>query len=81
MALIFVVMLVIATTLLGLLGPYYIGVIIDEYIIPRDLHGTVKMCILLTAIYSVTVFLTWYANLYDGECCIKNNSKNTPRSF
>ncbi|MDH2880364.1 ABC transporter ATP-binding protein [Bacillus cytotoxicus] len=74
-ALIFVVMLVIATTLLGLLGPYYIGVIIDEYIIPRDLHGTVKMCILLTAIYSVTVFLTWLQTFMMVNVALKTIQK------
>ncbi|PDZ09158.1 multidrug ABC transporter ATP-binding protein [Bacillus pseudomycoides] len=58
-ALMFVTVLVFVTTLLGLLGPYYMGVIIDEYIIPRDLNGTARMCMLLIGIYGVTVLLTW----------------------
>lgn len=58
-ALMFVTVLVLVTTLLGLLGPYYMGVIIDEYIIPRDLNGTARMCMLLIGIYGVTVLLTW----------------------
>lgn len=58
-ALIFVIVLVFVTTLLGLLGPYYMGVIIDEYIVPRDLNGTARMCMLLIGIYGVTVLLTW----------------------
>ncbi|WP_242142965.1 MULTISPECIES: ABC transporter ATP-binding protein [unclassified Bacillus cereus group] len=74
-ALIFVIMLVIATTLLGLLGPYYIGVIIDEYIIPRDLHGTVKMCILLAVIYGVTVFLTWLQTFMMVNVALKTIQK------
>ncbi|EMA6343965.1 ABC transporter ATP-binding protein [Bacillus cytotoxicus] len=74
-ALIFVIMLVIVTTLLGLLGPYYIGVIIDEYIIPRDLHGTVKMCILLAAIYGVTVFLTWLQTFMMVNVALKTIQK------
>ncbi|MBD5796349.1 multidrug ABC transporter ATP-binding protein [Bacillus pseudomycoides] len=58
-ALMFVTVLVFVTTLLGLLGSYYMGVIIDEYIIPRDLNGTARMCMLLIGIYGVTVLLTW----------------------
>ncbi|MDZ3952318.1 ABC transporter ATP-binding protein [Bacillus thuringiensis] len=58
-ALMFVILLVCMTTLLGLLGPYLIGVIIDEYIVPKDINGTVRMCILLICIYGITVFLTW----------------------
>ncbi len=36
-ALTFVIFLVFVTTLLGLLGPYLMGVIIDQYIVPKDL--------------------------------------------
>lgn len=35
------------------------GVIIDQYIVPKDLSGTARMCMLLIAIYGVTVLLTW----------------------
>ncbi|MBE5106379.1 ABC transporter ATP-binding protein [Bacillus thuringiensis] len=58
-ALMFVVFLVLVTTLLGLLGPYYMGVIIDQYIVPKDLSGTARMCMLLIVIYGITVLLTW----------------------
>ncbi|PEJ58078.1 multidrug ABC transporter ATP-binding protein [Bacillus toyonensis] len=58
-ALMFVIFLVFVTTLLGLLGPYFMGVIIDQYIVPKDLKGTARMCMLLIAIYGVTVLLTW----------------------
>ncbi|HDR8072423.1 TPA: ABC transporter ATP-binding protein [Bacillus cereus] len=58
-SLMFVIILGFITTLLGLFGTYYIGVIIDEYIVPKDLSGTAKMCMLLIAIYGITVFLTW----------------------
>ncbi|MFD6507113.1 MULTISPECIES: ABC transporter ATP-binding protein [unclassified Bacillus (in: firmicutes)] len=58
-ALMFVIFLVFITTLLGLLGPYFMGVIIDQYIVPKDLNGTARMCMLLIAIYGVTVLLTW----------------------
>ncbi|MGN4443765.1 ABC transporter ATP-binding protein [Bacillus cereus group sp. MYBK79-1] len=58
-ALTFVIFLVFVTTLLGLLGPYLMGVIIDQYIVPKDLSGTARMCMLLITIYGITVFLTW----------------------
>ena len=58
-ALMFVIFLVVVTTLLGLLYPYFMGVIIDQYIVPKDLSGTARMCMLLIAIYGVTVLLTW----------------------
>lgn len=58
-ALMFVIFLVVVTTLLGLLYSYFMGVIIDQYIVPKDLSGTARMCMLLIAIYGVTVLLTW----------------------
>lgn len=50
-SLMFVIILVFITTLLGLLGPYYMGVIIDEYIVPKDLSGTARMCMLCSLQY------------------------------
>lgn len=58
-SLMLVIIFVYITTLLGLLGPYYIGVIIDEYIVPKDVGGTMRMCIFLIALYGITVILTW----------------------
>jgi ATP-binding cassette, subfamily B, multidrug efflux pump len=53
------IVLVLLTSLLGLLGPYYIGVIIDEYIIPHDVNGSIQMILLLAGIYLLTTALTW----------------------
>src|SRR4051812_38043651 len=53
------IVLVLLTSLLGLLGPYFIGVIIDKYIIPHDLDGAVRMILLLAGIYLLTTALTW----------------------
>ncbi len=57
--LIIAIVLVLLTSLLGLLGPYYIGVIIDNYIIPHDVAGSVRMILLLAGIYLLTTVLTW----------------------
>ncbi|WHZ06205.1 ABC transporter ATP-binding protein [Neobacillus sp. YX16] len=58
-ALIASIIFVIVSTLLGLLGPYMIGVIIDKYIIPKDIAGTLRFLVFLTAVYSATALFTW----------------------
>lgn len=58
-ALIASVIFVILYTLLGLLGPYMIGMIIDEYIIPKNMTGTLKFLAILTAVYVATALFTW----------------------
>ncbi|WP_229722224.1 ABC transporter ATP-binding protein [Priestia taiwanensis] len=57
--LVMAIVLVIITTLLSLFGPYMIGIIIDEHIIPRDVEGTIRMALILCAIYVVTALLSW----------------------
>ena len=63
MALIASIIFVILSTLLGLLGPYLIGVIIDEYIIPKDIDGTLRLLALLAAVYSAAAVFTWLQTL------------------
>ncbi|MCU4992672.1 ABC transporter ATP-binding protein/permease [Bacillus cereus] len=74
-ALTFVIFLVFITTLLGLLGPYLMGVIIDQYIVPKDLNGTARMCMLLIAIYGITVFLTWLQTFVMVNVALKTIQK------
>ncbi|MBO1512469.1 ABC transporter ATP-binding protein [Metabacillus bambusae] len=50
---------VILSSLLSLLGPYYIGVIIDHYIILKEVSGTIRMACLLLGIYFITSLFTW----------------------
>ena len=50
------ILFVIASTLLSLAGPYMIGVIVDDYILKRDVDGTIRMAIILAVIY-VFIFL------------------------
>ncbi len=59
MALVFSIIFVILSTLLGLAGPYLIGIIIDEYIIPKDITGTITFLGILTAVYVATALFTW----------------------
>ncbi|WP_445683323.1 ABC transporter ATP-binding protein [Sporosarcina sp. FSL W7-1349] len=53
------VLFVVISTLLGLLAPYLIGKIIDDYIIPKDIPGTFKLLVLLLSIYLATALFTW----------------------
>jgi ATP-binding cassette, subfamily B, multidrug efflux pump len=58
-ALISSIIFVILSTLLGILGPYMIGKIIDEYILAKDLAGTFKLLAFLAIIYTATAVFTW----------------------
>ena len=55
----FSIFLVIASTFLSLAGPYMIGHIIDDYIIKKDIDGTIRLGILLAVIFTVASILTW----------------------
>lgn len=46
-----VVVLVVTSTLLSLLGPYFIGVIIDQFISTGDLQGLLQTTLLMLATY------------------------------
>ncbi|MGE7922531.1 ABC transporter ATP-binding protein [Viridibacillus arvi] len=53
------IFLVILTTVLSLAGPLLIGVIVDDYIIPKDLRGTSQMLFILVGVYVLTSIFTW----------------------
>jgi ATP-binding cassette, subfamily B, multidrug efflux pump len=52
-------LLVIATTLLGLLGPYLLGRAIDGYILHGDLAGLSRLLLLMLGVYAATSLCTW----------------------
>lgn len=58
-ALIATIIFVIISTLLGLLGPYLIGLIIDQYILPKDMAGTFRYLIILAVVYTASSIFTW----------------------
>ncbi|MFK2826028.1 ABC transporter ATP-binding protein [Bacillus sp. B190/17] len=58
-----VVLMVAASAALGLLGPYLVGMAIDDFIITKDKHGLVLLLVWLGVVYifySLTVFLQNY---------------------
>lgn len=59
LALLVSIIIVLLTTLLGLVGPYMIGIIVDDFIIPKDIPGTVQMVLILGAVYVFTSIFTW----------------------
>ena len=51
--------LVAVTSGLGLLGPYLMGVAIDEYILKGDLAGLARTALLMLVVYLVASLATW----------------------
>lgn len=47
------------STGLSLFGPYLIGKSVDKYIIPRDYHGFLQICVVLLAIYVSGTCIGW----------------------
>ncbi|QBK27066.1 ABC transporter ATP-binding protein [Ureibacillus thermophilus] len=61
--LIVVFIMVIISSLLGLLGPYLIGYMIDKFVIPKEFQGILPVILLLIGIYAayaVTLFMQNY---------------------
>lgn len=54
---------VIISTLLGLVAPYMIGVIIDDYIIPKDIAGTLRLLFILLIVYIATSLFNWLQSI------------------
>jgi len=53
------IVLVVVSTLMTLLGPLMIGIIVDDYIVPKDVKGTMNMSLLLAVVYVLTSLFTW----------------------
>ena len=53
------IVFVIIGSLLNLLGPFLIGVAIDDYILKGDIPGTVTMALWLAGVYTISGVTTW----------------------
>jgi ATP-binding cassette subfamily B multidrug efflux pump len=51
-----VIILVVASTLFSLIGPYFIGVAIDQFIITGDLSGLLEITVLLLGVFLAQAF-------------------------
>src|SRR4051812_41432226 len=53
------VVIVVATSILTLLGPYLLGRAIDGYILQHNLPGLLRICLVMLVVYSLNSLLTW----------------------
>lgn len=53
------VFFVIASTCLSLAGPYLIGHIVDDYIMKKQIGGTIRLSIVLACVFTVASIFTW----------------------
>ena len=58
-ALVIVGVMVVASTVLQMIAPYLMGKAIDDFIIPGDLPGLARICLLMLGVYAMTSVLTW----------------------
>jgi len=57
--LVVVFVMVTLTALLTLVGPYLIGIAIDNYILPRDFSGLFRLLLVMAGIYALTSLCAW----------------------
>ncbi len=62
LSLVLVVVLVVASTLLSLIGPYLIGVAIDDYILKGDLPGLLYISMIMLGTYAASALATMGGN-------------------
>ena len=53
---------VLFSSVISLAGPYLIGVAIDDYILPGDFPGLLRLCLLMLALYLSASAVTWLQN-------------------
>lgn len=59
LGMIMAILFVILSSVLTLIGPLLIGIIIDDYILKKDLSGTARMLVLLGVIYTASSAISW----------------------
>lgn len=57
--LVVVFVMVTLTALLTLVGPYLIGIAIDNYILPRDFSGLFRLLLVMAGVYALTSLCAW----------------------
>jgi ATP-binding cassette subfamily B protein len=58
-ALIVTAVMVVITSALNVVGPYLLGLAIDDYVLTGDLTGLARLCLLMLATYALSSLLTW----------------------
>lgn len=75
-SLFWVILCTILTTGFSLIGPYIIGVLFDDYIVPGHYEGMVRMGLILFGVYALSAFFTWVQQYMASSL-----SQNTVRSM
>lgn len=60
--LVLVFFLVALTTGFNLCGPYFVGIAVDDYLVPQKINGLTNIILLLTAVYISASFSSWLQN-------------------
>lgn len=60
----FIFLMVIISSILGLLGPYLIGRAIDDFIVTKDSGGLITLLFLLVGIYIIHALSLWLQNFW-----------------
>ncbi len=59
-----VILMVALTTLTQLIGPYLMGVAIDDYIATGDVPGLLRIVLLMVGVYALGSLATWLQNIF-----------------
>jgi ATP-binding cassette subfamily B multidrug efflux pump len=59
-----VLLMVLVSSILGLLGPFLIGTAIDDYIVEKDPNGLIVLLVSLIAIYAFYSVSLWLQNIW-----------------
>lgn len=74
-ALIWVILCTVLTTALALMGPYLIGKLFDDFIVPGRFEGMVRMGLILFGVYALGAFFTWVQQ-YTASSLSQNTVRN-----
>ena len=78
-ALIVTALAVVATVGLTLMGPYLMGVAIDEAMVKGDLPALARTCALMLVVYALNSFFTWVQDLCHGRCVATDRARSPQR--
>ncbi|WP_310829633.1 ABC transporter ATP-binding protein [Paenibacillus pedocola] len=74
-ALFWVIVCTVLTTGLALIGPFMIGKLFDDYIVPGHWDGMVRMGLILFGVYALGAFFTWVQQ-YMASSLAQNTVQN-----
>lgn len=61
------IIVVFMNSALGILAPYLIGIAIDQYVIPKDVDGLLRMTLIIGAVYFTALFTNYFQIVLTGR--------------